>query len=92
MHKESTECEHGAGGFKKRIAALVADFVALFIACVFLCVMTFAVVHLFRLWHTGEMIVTAVASCSEFLSSTIWPLLVILLVVLYRRHVLEALK
>ena len=92
MKDTQIENSNNTVGFWNRVLSLVSDLFIVLIAVLFFCAIVFLVVHLFRILGTGRMLVSAIVSCSDFLSAMNWPFLVVLLVVLYRRHVLDALN
>lgn len=75
-----------------RLKSLGADFLVLAVGVLLLCGMAFLVVFLFRMGNVGKTVVSAVSSCSAVLTAAAWPILISVLVVLYRRHVVEALR
>ncbi len=79
-------------GFADRVKSLFTDMALLSIGVLCLCIVLAIVVCLFRFLDMGHAIVFAVSACSDVLAAAAWPLLVAVSVVLYRRHVLEALK
>lgn len=64
----------------------------LMIGCFLVSLVVFGCVHMFRLWNTGRLLITAVSKCSDFLSAAVWPLLILLLVIIYRKHVVNAME
>ena len=75
-----------------RFRSLLADMIMLMTGCLLVSVVVFVCVHMFRLWNTGRLLVTAVSKCSAFLSAAVWPLMILLLVIIYRKHVVNALE
>lgn len=75
-----------------RFRSLLADMIMLMTGCLLVSVVVFVCVHMFRLWNTGRLLVTAVSKCSAFLSAAVWPLMILLLVIVYRKHVVNALE
>lgn len=75
-----------------RLYSLVADMIMLVVGCFLVSAVVFGCVHMFRLWDTGRLLVGAVSMCSDFLSAAVWPLMILLLVIIYRKHVVEALE
>ena len=77
--------------FLARVKFLLGDFVVLAIGLILWSVTVGGIVHLFRLFHTGKYLVSAITSCSSVLSAFAWPSLVVALVILYRSVALKAL-
>lgn len=75
-----------------RLKLLGADFLVLSAGVLLLCGLVFLVVLLFRMGNVGQDVVSSVSSCSAVLAAAAWPILIVALVVLYRRHIVEALK
>ena len=75
-----------------RFRSLLADMIMLMTGCLLVSVVVFVCVHMFRLLNTGRLLVTAVSKCSAFLSAAVWPLMILLLVIVYRKHVVNALE
>lgn len=75
-----------------RLKSLGADFLVLSAGVLLLCVLVFLTVFLFRMGNVGKSVVSAVSSCPVVFTAAAWPILIAVLVVLYRRHVVEALK
>ena len=65
-----------------RFRSLLADMIMLMTGCLLVSVVVFVCVHMFRLWNTGRLLVTAVSKCSAFLSAAVWPLMILLLVII----------
>ncbi len=75
-----------------RMKSLVADFLVLATAVFLLGGIVFLVVSLFRIGNVGRSVVSAVSDCSAALVAAAWPMLIVVLVVLYRHHVVEVLN
>ena len=88
-HKSEQKSENELG---TRFRSLLADMIMLMTGCLLVSVVVFVCVHMFRLWNTGRLLVTAVSKCSAFLSAAVWPLMILLLVIIYRKHVVNALE
>lgn len=52
----------------------------------------FLLVFLFRIGNVGRSVVSAVSDCSPALAAAAWPLLIVVLAVLYRSHAVEVLN
>lgn len=72
-------------GFWARLKASLADIGVLTLALLLFCFVVALIVHLFRLFHTGRYLISAISACSDVISSFAWPSLVIVLVILYRK-------
>lgn len=90
--KPNGEDENVGTTLPVRLKSLGADFLVLSAGVLLLCGLVSCVVFLFRMGNVGKSVVSAVSSCSAVFTAAAWPILIAVLVVLYRRHVVEALK
>jgi len=79
-------------GLKSRMLTWAVDMLIIIASIVLSCVVVFGVVHLFRLFGTGRYILNALAKSGLFFEKALWPALILIGFVVFRRQIIDALN
>ena len=79
-------------GLKGRLKALAVDMLVIIASVASACVVVFLAVHFFLLLNTGHYLLRALAYGGSFFEKALWPMLILIGFVVFRRQILNALN
>ena len=79
-------------GLKSRLKALAVDMLVIIASVASACVVVFLAVHFFLLLNTGHYLLRALSYGGSFFEKALWPMLILIGFVVFRRQILNALN